>query len=57
MKTHRPRLMGCISGVGLEDTPWKYPNSDEPLRGTTAAMFGMARGHRGRSRSSAGTAA
>ena len=26
----------------LEDTPWKYPNSDEPLR-DNVEMFGMAR--------------
>ena len=35
-------MMGLHIRVGLEDTPWKYPNSDEPLR-DNVEMFGMAR--------------
>jgi 3-keto-5-aminohexanoate cleavage enzyme len=35
-------MMGLHIRVGLEDTPWKYPNSDEPLR-DNLQMFGMAR--------------
>jgi uncharacterized protein (DUF849 family) len=35
-------MMGLHVRVGLEDTPWKYPNSDERLR-DNLEMFGMAR--------------
>jgi uncharacterized protein (DUF849 family) len=36
-------MMGLHIRIGTEDTPWKYPNSDERLK-DNLEMFNMARG-------------
>ena len=35
-------MMGLHIRIGTEDTPWKYPNSDEHLK-NNLEMFNMAR--------------